>query len=100
VSLPLRAEDCAAAEQFGRFVFFIRVTSQFGCPWPGHRELSGRGALAIFAIAAVAGFRFNLWWVAAGVAGRSVFDRFHGRLVTNPPGVLLDVPIAASMLNA
>lgn len=40
--------------------------------------------LAIFAVIAVVGFRSNLWWVVAGLAGHGVFDFAHGHLVANP----------------
>jgi hypothetical protein len=36
-----------------------------------------------FLLAAVVGFKFNLWIVAAGLAGHGVFDFFHGGIVTN-----------------
>jgi hypothetical protein len=39
---------------------------------------------AVFAIVAVVGFRSNLWWVVAGLAGHGVFDLAHGHLVANP----------------
>lgn len=41
------------------------------------------GAMMVFVIAAVAGFRFNLWIAAAALAGHGVFDFFHAGLVTN-----------------
>lgn len=41
------------------------------------------GAMTVFAAAAVAGFRGNLWIVAAGLAGHGVFDSFHGSVVAN-----------------
>lgn len=37
-----------------------------------------------FTLVAVLGFAFNLWWVAAAMAGHGVFDWFHDRLITNP----------------
>ena len=40
--------------------------------------------LVVFTTIAVVGFRRNLWWVAAGIAGHGVFDALHGRLVSNP----------------
>ena len=41
-------------------------------------------AMTVFAILAVAGFKFNLWIAAAGLAGHGVFDIFHGSLIRNP----------------
>jgi hypothetical protein len=35
-------------------------------------------------LAAVIGFKFNLWIVAAGLVGHGVFDFFHGRIVVDP----------------
>ncbi len=37
-----------------------------------------------FVLAAVVGFRGNLWIVAAGLAAHGVMDAFHGSLVDNP----------------
>jgi len=37
-----------------------------------------------FAVAAVAGFAVNSWWIVAGLAGHGVFDLVHGRLIANP----------------
>lgn len=39
--------------------------------------------LAAFLLAAVAGFKFNLWIAAAGLAGHGVLDFFHASLVSN-----------------
>jgi len=39
--------------------------------------------LAVFMIAAVAGFKSNAWIVAAALAGHGVFDVFHGHVVHN-----------------
>lgn len=39
---------------------------------------------AVFATAAVAGFRSSLWLVVAALAMHGVFDLFHGLLVSNP----------------
>ena len=36
---------------------------------------------AVFAAAAVLGFRFNLWIVAGALAGHGVFDFFHSSLL-------------------
>jgi hypothetical protein len=38
----------------------------------------------LFAASAVLGFKYNLWIVAAGLAGHGVFDLFHGSLISNP----------------
>jgi hypothetical protein len=43
-------------------------------------ELSGMTA---FLVAAVVGFRGNLWIVAAGLVGHGVFDFVHAGIVTN-----------------
>lgn len=40
--------------------------------------------LAVFAVIAVVGFKSNLWWVVAGLAGHGVFDFAHGYLIANP----------------
>jgi len=40
--------------------------------------------MAVFLLLAVIGFRFNLWIVAAALAGHGVMDLFHARLVSNP----------------
>jgi hypothetical protein len=37
-----------------------------------------------FSVAAVVGFKRNLWLVAGALAGHGVFDFVHGYLVTNP----------------
>ena len=39
--------------------------------------------MAIFVLIAVAGFKFNLWAVAAGLVGHGVLDIFHAGVVTN-----------------
>ena len=44
-------------------------------------ELAG---LVIFTAGAVLGFRVNLWWAVAALAGHGVFDFFHSRLIANP----------------
>ena len=38
---------------------------------------------AAFLVPAVAGFRKNLWLVAAGLAGHGVFDFFHHTFIEN-----------------
>ena len=40
--------------------------------------------MIVFTLVAVLGFSFNLWWVAAAIAGHGVFDLLHDRLITNP----------------
>jgi hypothetical protein len=37
-----------------------------------------------FSVAAVVGFKRNLWLVAGALAGHGVFDFVHGYLLTNP----------------
>jgi len=39
--------------------------------------------MTLFLVAAVAGFKFNLWMVVAALAGHGVFDFFHCHLITN-----------------
>lgn len=39
--------------------------------------------MALFAAAAVAGFKSNAWIVAAALAGHGVFDAVHGHIVEN-----------------
>lgn len=41
------------------------------------------GVMAGFLLAAVVGFKSNLWIVAAALAGHGVFDFFHRHIVTN-----------------
>jgi len=38
---------------------------------------------ALFAAAAVVGFRSSLWVVVAGLFGHGVFDAFHGHILAN-----------------
>jgi hypothetical protein len=40
--------------------------------------------MVVFLLAALAGFRFNLWIVVAALAGHGVFDLFHSRLIADP----------------
>jgi hypothetical protein len=40
--------------------------------------------MALFAAAAVAGFKTSLWVVAAALAGHGAFDLVHARLIDNP----------------
>ena len=41
-------------------------------------------AAAVVLIAAVVGFRFNLWIVVAGLVGHGLFDLVHGHIIENP----------------
>lgn len=41
-------------------------------------------AMGVFALAAILGFRKNLWLVVAALAAHGVFDFFHGYLIDNP----------------
>jgi len=41
-------------------------------------------AMTVFAVVAVAGFRFNIWLVVGALAGHGIFDLFHGQLIANP----------------
>ena len=38
----------------------------------------------VFLLVAVAGFRRNLWWAAAALAGHGVFDSVHRFFIENP----------------
>ena len=40
--------------------------------------------MALFVAVAVAGFKRNLWLVAAGLIGHGAFDWFHAGLIANP----------------
>jgi hypothetical protein len=40
--------------------------------------------VAAFVLAAVVGFKRNLWLVVAALAGHGVFDALHAQMVTNP----------------
>lgn len=42
------------------------------------------GLMAVFAVAAVVGFKSSLWIVAAALAGHGFLDMAHGRVVDNP----------------
>jgi hypothetical protein len=42
------------------------------------------GAMMVFIAAAVFGFKFNLWVVAAALVGHGIFDVFHAGVVTDP----------------
>ena len=41
-------------------------------------------ALAVFAIAAIVGFRTSPWIVVGALASHAIFDVFHGGLIANP----------------
>jgi hypothetical protein len=41
-------------------------------------------AFLLFGVASVAGFKLNLWIVAAALAGHGVFDAVHGHVIANP----------------
>jgi len=41
------------------------------------------GMMALFLVAAIAGFKFNLWLVVAALVAHGVFDFFHGHLIAN-----------------
>jgi hypothetical protein len=41
-------------------------------------------AMGVFVLAAILGFRKNLWLVVAALAAHGVFDFFHGHLIDNP----------------
>lgn len=40
--------------------------------------------IALFAAAAVLGFKDRPWLVVGGLAGHGVFDSFHGHVISNP----------------
>ena len=42
------------------------------------------GLMAVFVVAAVAGFKSNLWIVAVALAAHGLFDMVHGRVLDNP----------------
>lgn len=60
----------------------------------------------LFIMAAVVGFKMNLWLVAAALAGHGVFDFFHHRFIRNPgvpiwwPGFCLGFDVIAGGLLA
>lgn len=55
----------------------------------------------VFLLAAVLGFKLNLWIVAGGLVAHGVLDSFHGALVSNPgvprwwPGFCLSYDVVA-----
>jgi len=60
----------------------------------------------VFVMAAVAGFKVNLWLVAAALAAHGVFDFFHHRFIRNPgvpiwwPGFCLGFDVVIGALLA
>src|SRR5882724_228776 len=49
------------------------------------RAVFGESAvMTCFLLVAVVGFKFNMWWVVAALAGHGVFDYFHAHLLANP----------------
>ena len=48
-----------------------------------HALMVELGVMTVFLVVAVAGFKRNLWIVAAALVGHGVFDIFHAGLVTN-----------------
>lgn len=63
-------------------------------------------AMLVFVAATVAGFRRNLWIVAAGLFAHGVFDVFHGALISNPglpawwPAFCMSYDIVAALCMA
>ncbi|HEU0107121.1 MAG TPA: hypothetical protein VFT38_13175 [Vicinamibacteria bacterium] len=49
-----------------------------------HALITESIVMSLFVLVAVAGFKSNLWLVAAALAGHGLFDQFHGHLVANP----------------
>lgn len=62
--------------------------------------------MLVFVAATVAGFRRNLWIVAAGLFAHGVFDVFHGALISNPglpawwPAFCMSYDIVAALCMA
>ena len=58
-------------------------------------------AACIFLMAAVVGFKKNLWLVVGGIAGHGVFDFFHHLVIQNPgvpvwwPGFCMSFDVVA-----
>ena len=40
--------------------------------------------VTLFVVAAIAGFKINLWYVVGGLVAHGVFDLVHSSIVTNP----------------
>ena len=57
--------------------------------------------IALFVLAAVTGFKKQLWWVVAGLIGHGLFDFVHGHFISNPgvpawwPGFCLTYDVVA-----
>jgi hypothetical protein len=49
-----------------------------------HALIAESIAMTLFVLVAFAGFKSNLWLVAAALAGHGLFDQLHGHLVANP----------------
>ena len=49
-----------------------------------HTVLLESAAMAVFVMAAVAGFKSSAWIVVAALAGHGIFDAVHGKLLENP----------------
>lgn len=60
------------------YVLFATMTGSFEI------VLKEVALMAVFAVAAVVGFRSNLWIVAAALAGHGLLDIFHGHMLDNP----------------
>lgn len=63
-------------------------------------------AAGAFILLAVAGFKKNLWLIAAGLVGHGVFDFFHHRFIANPgvpawwPGFCMSFDVLAGIFLA
>ena len=57
--------------------------------------------IVLFVLAAVTGFKKQLWWVVAGLIGHGLFDLVHGHFISNPgvpvwwPGFCLTYDVVA-----
>jgi hypothetical protein len=57
--------------------------------------------IALFVLAAVTGFKKQLWWVVGGLIGHGLFDFVHGHFISNPgvpvwwPGFCLTYDVVA-----
>lgn len=40
--------------------------------------------ITAFVLAAIVGFRFNLWWIVGALAMHGIFDCVHGYLIADP----------------
>jgi hypothetical protein len=72
----------------------------------GHALVVETVVMAGFLVAAVIGFKQNLWLVAAALAGHGVFDFFHAHVVANPgvpawwPGFCMTFDLTAAAFLA